>query len=172
MQALYDGDAERARSLLGPDRELAAPEAAAFGRIDRLRELLAAEEGANAWSDDGFSALHLALFGGQEEAARLLIEHGADLEAPSRHETIAGVRPLGTAAFVRSPRLVELLLDAGADPNGRNEGGFTALHSAAQNGDAATARVLLAHGAESSLADGQGRRPADLARGEVAGMLG
>jgi ankyrin repeat protein len=172
MRALYEGDAERARALLAADEQLTAPEAAAFGRIDRLRELLAAGKAANAWSDDGFSALHLAVFGRQEDAVRLLIEHGADLEAPSRHETMSGIRPLHTAVFVRAPRLVELLLEAGADVNSREEGRETALLNAAQNGDVEVARVLLAHGADPSLGDRQGRRPLDLARGEVARLLG
>src|SRR5438045_1896502 len=122
LQALYQGDMERARELLGPDESLSAPEAAAFGRIERLRELLPAS--ANDWSDDGFSALHLAIFGEQAETAQLLTEHGADLEALSRHETIV-VRPLHTAVFVRSPTLAAILLDAGADPNSRAEHGFT-----------------------------------------------
>lgn len=163
LEALYQGDTERANELLGPDETLSAPEAAAFGRIDRLRELMPDE--ANAWSDDGFSALHLAIFGGQEAAAKLLIEHGADLEALSRHEQIV-VRPLHTAAFVRSPALAQILLDAGADPNSRAEHDFTALHSAAQNDDVELARILLERGADPSLTTEDGKTPADYASSE------
>ena len=111
-------------------------EAAAFGRETRLRELLAATRRlVGTWIGDGFTALHLALFSGEESALRLLIEHGADLEAPSRHRTIRGVRPLHTAAFVRERDLAEILLDAGAQVDGRALGGITALHSAAEHGD-------------------------------------
>jgi 4-hydroxy-4-methyl-2-oxoglutarate aldolase len=116
MQALYEGDPERARALLRPDDELSVFEAAAFGRSERLRAILQADESqARAFSDDGFTALHLAVFGQQEEAARILIEHGAGLDTRSTG-TIARVPPLGTAAFVRSAPLTRLLLDAGADP--------------------------------------------------------
>jgi 4-hydroxy-4-methyl-2-oxoglutarate aldolase len=116
MQALYKGDPERARALLRPDDELSVFEAAAFGRSERLRAILQADESqARAFSDDGFTALHLAVFGRQEEAARILIEHGAGLDTRSTG-TIARVPPLGTAAFVRSAPLTRLLLDAGADP--------------------------------------------------------
>jgi len=169
LHALYQGDTERARELLAPDDTLSTPEAAAFGRIDRLRELL--PEGANEWSDDGFSPLHLAIFGGQEETARCLVENGADLEALSRHETIV-VRPLHTAAFVRSSELAEILLDAGADPNGRAEHDFTALHSAAQNDDAELARLLLDRGADPSAQTDDGKTPADYASSdEMAAMI-
>jgi ankyrin repeat protein len=146
LQALYQGDTERARELLGTDDTLSAPEAAAFGRTDRLRQLLEQDPAnANAWSDDGFSALHLAIYGDQEEAVRLLIDHGADLDAPSRHSTMAGIYPIHTAVFVRSPKLVEILLSAGADVNSREPEGETALMNATQTCDEEIARILQAH---------------------------
>jgi ankyrin repeat protein len=115
LQALYAGDIDRARTLLAPDDDLPAYEAAAFGRVERLRRLLAEDAGnANAWSPDGFSPLHLAIFGGSEEAVRLLLEHGADVDALATSD-IARVRPLGTARFAGRPDLEQLLLEAGAD---------------------------------------------------------
>jgi ankyrin repeat protein len=117
LQALYEGDRERADRLSAPDDELPVYEAAAFGRIERLRQLLDEDPAnANAWSPDGFTALHLAIFGGNEEAVRLLVERGADVDALATAE-IARVRPLGTAAFVGRPDLEQILLDAGADPD-------------------------------------------------------
>ena len=117
LAALYDGDRDRAESLLGRDDELPAYEAAAFGRIERLRRLLDEDPAAAAsWSPDGFTALHLAIYGGSEDAVRLLLERGADPNALATGE-IARVRPLGTAAFVGRPDLEEILLEAGADPS-------------------------------------------------------
>ena len=136
-------------------------EAAAFGRTEQLGRILDDDpDQARALSDDGFTALHLAIFGGQEDAMRLLLERGADPNVVSTSD-IAKVPPLGTAAFVRSVPLARLLLDSGANPNGRGEGGFTALHSAAQNEDEELARLLLERGADPSLAADDGRRPAD-----------
>lgn len=152
LVALYEGDMQRARELLGADAELDVFDAAAFGRIQRLRRLLQDDPSlANAYSDDGFTALHLAAFGAQEEAARALIDAGADLEAISRAE-FAQVTPLGTAVFVGSLPLVRLLLDAGADVNAKNTSGGTALDAARANGDDELARELESRGGRANRA--------------------
>jgi ankyrin repeat protein len=163
MQALYAGDVERALDLLPPDDELTVFDAAAFGRIERLRVILEEDPAHSAaFSADGFTPLHLAVFGGQKDAARLLIERGADVDGRSRG-AIARVPPLATAAFVRSVALAQVLLDAGADVNGAGEGGFTALHTAAANGDDELVCLLLERGADPTIANAEGKRPADLA---------
>ena len=59
--------------------------------------------------------------------------------------------------------LARVLLDAGADVNRQGEGGFTALHSAAQNGDEELVQLLLERGADAGLATANGRRAADFA---------
>jgi ankyrin repeat protein len=56
------------------------------------------------------------------------------------------------------------LLDSGADPNGRQNGGYTALHEAAFNGNSAMIRLLLERGANPGLANDEGKLPADLAK--------
>jgi ankyrin repeat protein len=147
LQALYEGDEERARRLLPPDGELSVFEASAFGRDERLAEIVRDDPAqAQAFSADGFTALHLAVFGRQEEAARILLEAGADPNVLAT-SSFARVPPLGTAAFVRSVPLARLLLDHGADPNRRGEGEVTALDAALQNGDDELARLLRERGA-------------------------
>src|SRR5436305_7542214 len=143
LEALYVGEKDRARQLLRPDSELAVFEAAAFGRVDRLRSLVGEDPGlARAMSDDGFSALHLAIFGGQQEAARVLIGAGADLDCVST-AVFAQVTPLGTAAFVRSVALTRTLLEAGADPSA---GGESPSSTAEANGDEELAALIREHG--------------------------
>src|SRR3954447_911037 len=117
LEALYHGDRDRAESLVAPDDELPVYEAAAFGRIDRLRRLLDEDPAvASSSSPDGFTPLHLAIYGGSEQAVRLLLERGADPNALATAD-IARVRPLGTARFVGRPDLEEILVEAGADPS-------------------------------------------------------
>lgn len=164
LQALYEGDLETARKRLPADDELSVFEASAFGRCERLRAILSEDPvQAAARSGDGFTPLHLAVFARQEAAARLVIEHGADVNALSSGE-IARVPPLRTAAHARSVSMARLLLDAGADVNGEGEDGFTTLHAAAFNGDEALIRLLLDRGANPGVKDPQGRTAADLVK--------
>ena len=112
-------------------------------------------------SGDGFTALHLAAFSGQDGAVRLLLARGAD---PDAHGTgwMTGT-PLNSAARAGHAATVVLLLEAGADPDAVQRGGWTPLHSAAHNGDARTVELLLAGGANPAAIDDEGRSVADMA---------
>src|SRR4051812_6601024 len=157
LQALYRGQTDRVDELLAQDPRLTVQEAAALGRTDRLRELLDEDpERANEFGDDGFHPLGLACFFGHVDAARLLLERGADVNALSRNEHIqtaaihAAAAAEGKDESVRY-ELVELALDHGADPNLRQGGGdegFRAIDAARQNGDKRVEELLIAHGAE------------------------
>jgi uncharacterized protein len=69
----------------------------------------------DAWTPDGFTPLHIAAFARNTEAARRLLEAGAD---PNAFATapFARVTPLGTCAFAGADEVAELLLAYGADP--------------------------------------------------------
>jgi ankyrin repeat protein len=160
MQALYTANTGRVDELLGSDPELDVFEAAALGRVDRLRELLDANpELAKAWSPDRATALHFAAFFRQPEATRLLVERGADLEAVS--PTFGDVTPLHSACASGERESARILLEAGADPNVHQQGGFTPLQAAAQNGDEELARMLLERGADPEAATDDGRTARD-----------
>ncbi|HET7855871.1 MAG TPA: ankyrin repeat domain-containing protein, partial [Gaiellaceae bacterium] len=104
LQAVYQGDKARAEELLAADPELDVFEAAAVGRTERLRELLDADAGlANAWAEDGFQPLGLASFFGHVEAARLLVERGAEVNSASRNQM--KVMPLHSAAATPDPEV-------------------------------------------------------------------
>src|SRR3954452_25156049 len=131
-------------------------EAATFGDLDRLTELLAEDPAlVDAMSGDGFTPLHLAAFFGQTDAVRLLLARGATAD---RNGTgwMTGT-PLHAAASGSHAGVVRVLLEAGADPNNRQRHGYTPLHSAAANGDLASVELLLDAGADSAGANGAGQ---------------
>ena len=145
MQALYQGDAETARRLAGT-AELDVFEAASLGDVARLGDLLPSDPAlAQARSDDDFTALHYAAFFDGPEAARLLLEHGADVNAFADNEL--GVRPLNSAAAAGKRDVAAILLEHGADPNAPTRSGFTPLDAARENSDDELADLLRSHGA-------------------------
>ena len=161
MKAKYRGQQAIADALLAAEPELDVFEAAAFGRTDRLRELLEDDpELVCARSSDTFTPLHYAAFFSSPEAARLLVDHGADVDAVA--DAFDAVRPLHSAAAAGRRDICALLLEAGADANARQSGGFTPLHAAAQSGDEELARMLLARRADPAAVTDDGRRPRDL----------
>jgi uncharacterized protein len=146
MEALYRGDRSRAEELSG-DAELDIHEASSLGRVERVRELLAASASlATSRSPDGFTPLHYAAFFGTAETAAALLEHGADPSAVAENDM--RVQPLHSAAAVDATETARLLLDAGADPNAHQEGGFRPIDAAAQNGNEELYALLVERGAE------------------------
>jgi ankyrin repeat protein len=147
LVALYHGHAPVAVALRQALDALDVFEAAALGEREALLANLAADPGAaRAFSSDGFTALHLAAFFGQPEAAALLLEHGADPGAVARNPM--QVQPLHSAAAARQLEIARALLDAGADVNARQQGGYTALRAAEEHEDHALVELLRGHGAE------------------------
>jgi uncharacterized protein len=150
LEALYAGEDEQVAELLAAGQELDVFEAAAFGRVERLRELLDEDTArANAFGEDGFQPLGLACFFGHVAAARLLLERGANPKTLARNEHIQ-TNALHAAAAAENKdeatryELCELLLDHGADPDiaqGGNE--LRAIDAARANGDERLERLLL-----------------------------
>ena len=114
LHALYTGNGVHVDPILDANPPLDVFDAAAVGRTRGLEELLEGEPAlATAWSLDGFTALHLAAFFGQEDAAELLLDRGADPRVASRHREIK-VAPVQSAAAGGHDAIVRLLLDRGA----------------------------------------------------------
>jgi ankyrin repeat protein len=162
MRALYRFDKSLIEAVKRRVDILDVFEAAAFGDADRLTELLDDEPSlVSSYSGDGFTALHFAAFFGRYEAAALLIERGAEVDAFGRGWMT------GTAMHSAVSRLqsdvVRILLEAGANPNVRQSAGWTPLHAAAMNGDLASIELLLASGADATATNEEGRSVSDLA---------
>jgi ankyrin repeat protein len=162
MHCLYRGRRDTAELIESKRKSIDIFEAASLGRNERLKQLLSENFDINSYSIDGFTALHFACFFGQPEAARLLVENGADVDAVAANPT--KVMPLHSAASSSNLEAVRLLLENGAPVNARQQAGWVPVHAAAQNGDRPLAELLLQYGADPTLANDQGKTPAMVAR--------
>lgn len=147
FEAIRAGDDARVAALLAADPSLAIFAAAIQGDTAKLEELLTANRSLiSAQSTDGWTALHLAAFFGKNDAARLLLNKGAPVNA--RSTNAMENMPLHAAAAGRQAEMIRLLIERGATVNARQHGGWTPLHAAAQNGDLEIARALVDGGAD------------------------
>jgi len=89
------------------------------------------------------------------------VKAGASINSPSQNGLRAA--PLQSAAAARHSRIVRMLLENGADPSVREQGGYTPLHAAAQNGDEESIRALIFGGADINIKSDDGKLPIDLA---------
>jgi len=78
------------------------------------------------------------------------------------------VRPLHSAAansdIATGLVIARMLLDAGAEPEGQQQGGISPLHQAASAGNVELLKLLLDRGASAALATEDGRLAIDFAR--------
>jgi len=170
MQSRYEGRREIVDTLRSAVGELDVFEAATLGDVPRLHSLLTNDPGlAQAFSNDGFTALHLAAFFAQPEAAAKLLQSGADSNAVARNAMKVAV--INSAAASGRADLVKLVLAAGADPNARQMAGYTALHAAAAHHNVEMTQALLDAGADPSLRSDDGQSAADTAGPAVAALL-
>jgi ankyrin repeat protein len=160
--AVYNGHAELARLFLDRGAAMTFGEACALGEEVRALQMLDADPSLlDAYSEDGFPPLGLAIFFRHPTLAQELIERGANVNAAATNSF--RVAPIHAAAAVRDAGTIRLLLARGADANARQQLGYTALHTAAQLGDEEIVDLLLAHGADPRAAGDDGKTPADLA---------
>lgn len=137
-------------------------EASALGDLQAVQAAVARNRAeANESAPDGFFPLSLAAYFGQGAVVEFLLKNGADVHAAARNAQ--KVTALHAAASRGDLEIVRMLLEAGADPNARQEGGFVPLHSAAQNGNVPVAELLLEHGAKADARNDKGKTPAEIA---------
>jgi uncharacterized protein len=139
-------------------------EAASTGNEARLQTILSEDAAAaQAFSGDGWTALHLAAAFGTPLSVATLVFCGARVDAVSQNAQKN--QPLHAAlALNKIPSTIELLIAHGADVNAAQTGGFTAIFSAAAANRLDLAELLMEHGANPHIANEQGKTPADFAR--------
>lgn len=168
MWAIYSGQVLVRDFLLAERLRIDAPldafEAAAVGDVESLQAALnASPEVVLEQSGDGWTALHLAAAFGSPQAVQLLLDRGAPVDALSNNAQKN--QPLHAAlALGRNPATIGILLEAGADPNARQAGGFTALFSAAAANRADLVELLILHGADPAIQNDFGQSAASFAR--------
>ena len=114
-------------------------------RLNEMRMLNAMvnTKGVKIKDKHAATPLHYAAAYGSLEALRAILSAGPDVNAQNDF----GATPLMWA--ITEPEKVRLLVAAGADVNAKSKMGRTALYLAAANdGSAATVRLLLDHGAK------------------------
>ena len=155
--------------IAAPVLPFSLDEAAYYGDLAALRAAIAAAEfGVDAPNGGHRTALMVAAGEGHAEAARLLLDAGADPNAMAgtdgaRYEmTMTLDRPLHDAAGSGHPGIVAMLLEAGAEVDVQNAFGGTPLHSAVYGASLDSVRLLLAAGADASV-EGEEGTPAALA---------
>ena len=162
LVAAYHQHPELASYLADKTVTLTIFEAAATGKINQIIRLLARDpELVIAYAEDGFQALGLACYFGHYDVAEYLAKAGAPLNSQARNGLKAA--PIHSAAAARHVKIVQMLLDMGADPNVREQAGYTALHAAAQNGDIEIIQALLLGGADLTLKSDDGKTAMDIA---------
>jgi ankyrin repeat protein len=130
--------------------EQALMELAYAGNLEEVRRLVSEGTTVDAADAEKRTPLMWAAFNGHAPVVGYLLEKGAKLDAKDRH----GRTALMYASSGPFSGTVELLLKKGAEVNvqGKLEG-FTALMTAAAEGELEVVRLLLAYGADPDLED-------------------
>lgn len=147
--------------------DLGAPvdifEASVLGKVDRIQEILKGSPArVTEYAPDGFTPVALASFFGQPAAVKALIAAGADVNAHAKNGL--KVAALHAAVAGRNMEVIKAVLAAGADTNAQQQAGFRPMHEAGGNANRALAELLLAHGADPTLASDDGKNAIDYAR--------
>jgi uncharacterized protein len=128
--------------------------AAGQGDVGRMAELLPVVNVDARLASDGETALHRAASRGHLQAAKLILDRGATVDAADGE----GVTPLVLAAYRGHTDVVKLLLERGAFVNAQEKrNGLSSLSHAVGRGDKELVAVLLAHGADPALKSADGR---------------
>ena len=156
--------------------------AAEVGDLEAIKKHLEGGADVNGANKGGYTALHMAVRRGQKEAVALLLEKGANvnaerkgktpLEFAGKNEEIAAllrekggktgkeIKAAGSIFSAAQSGLVDAVkthLAAGVDVNGKNKGGYTALHLASKKGHVEVAKVLLEAKADIAAASKSGK---------------
>lgn len=134
-------------------------DAARSGDTALLKQFLDAEMPVNCTDSRGYTPLIVATYNEQLDAARLLLDHGAN---PNDVDD-KGATALSGVAFKGFEDIAELLISKGATIDKPNHSGRTPLMFAVMFGRESMARRLLQHGADPEIRDAEGMSAREMA---------
>jgi hypothetical protein len=117
-------------------------DAAVYGDLRLVRNLVAKRYDVNHESEGGVTPLSAGVMGGKQEVVRFVLSKGANVNA---HSSLAGQTPLMDAAETGNLEMLKLLLDHGAEPCATNRDGVNALGVAQKYRRQAAVEYLSAH---------------------------
>lgn len=135
--------------------------AAAKNDVDSLQRLLAQEyhDGIDDLDPFNYTALHVAVESGSEEAVSFLLKEGANMERQTKMHLS---RPIHYACFEGHSEVCQTLLEAGCDVDARTDDLRTPLYQASFRGHAECVKVLLDAGADRSVVTKGGKTALDV----------
>jgi ankyrin repeat protein len=132
------------------------------GSAASTQALLDAGAEVDITDKDRWTSLHYAAWLGHDDVAKVLLAHGADVEARAAGN---GFQPLHLAVYAGRRTVAETLLKHNADVNARDRGQrFTPLHWAVDRGHLDLVALLLAHKADRQARDENDNTPLDIAK--------
>lgn len=151
VSALIEAGADvQMTSRFADDDEPPIQTAARHSNVEVIRVLIKQGANVNEQTSEGFTALHKAARRGCASIMRFLVSE--DL-ADYSLRLINGSQPIHTAARWNHPDCIQVLVEAGADINSRNDSGKTPLHWATEDQAAEAIEWLLSNGADAGLAE-------------------
>ena len=163
LMAIYHQQPDIAKTIADAVGSIDIFEAAALGRVDRIKQLLRDDPSlASAYAPDGFPPVGLAAFFGHLDAVKVLIAAGADIHAAAKN----GLKVQAIHAAVASKNLdiVRTVLEAGADPNAAQQQGFRPMHESGSSGSRELAELLMKYGGDPTLKNDEGKNTITFAR--------
>jgi uncharacterized protein len=123
------------------------------GSLDQAKEVFAANpKSVVSVNEEGYSALVLATYRGNNEVAKFLIDNGSDINGISKMGT-----PLMAAVVKGNIEIAKVLLEKKANPNITDANGTTALIYATMFGNVELIKMLLQYKSDKSIVDNKGK---------------